>query len=53
MNSLCKEHFLHKAHDLIALKSFKNCFVRMTKEMTSSIGGNQTKFKPNMYCTSH
>jgi hypothetical protein len=39
MNSLCKEPFLHKAHDLIAFKIFylKELFLRMTKEMTPSI----------------
>jgi hypothetical protein len=39
MNSLCKEPFLHKAHDLIAFKIFylKELFLRMTKEITPSI----------------
>jgi hypothetical protein len=36
MNSLCKEPFLYKAHDLIAFEIFylNKLFLRMTKEMT-------------------
>jgi hypothetical protein len=39
MNSLYKEPFLHKAHDLIAFKIFylKELFLHMTKKMTPSI----------------
>jgi hypothetical protein len=39
MNSLCKEPFFHKAHDLIAFKIFylKELFLHMTREMTPSI----------------
>ena len=58
MNSLYKEPFLHKAHDLIAFKIFhlKELFLHMTKKMTPSIlkiKGIQTKFKPDRYCTPH
>jgi hypothetical protein len=58
MNSLFKEPFIHKAHDLIAFKIFylKELFLRMTKEMTPSIRKLE-RTKPNLnwtyFCTPH